>query len=150
MPGASHVDESVLITYDNMVEIRTTTATDGTEVVAIEPGLHWGDVYTYTDQFNKTQVTGRFYPLGIGLALGVGFSFLSNAHGFATHNGYSFEIALADDRIVTASQTSNSDLYKAQKRGGNNFGIVARYNQRIFKAERLWEENQTEDWLGLT
>lgn len=156
VPGAANVNNGVLISFDNMKNATIKNAADGTEIVAVQPGLHWGDLYTYTDQFNKIPVCGRFYPVGTGLALGAGFSFLSNEVGFATDNVYSFEMVLADGRMVTASQTQNSDLYKAQKGGGNNFGIVTRYNLRLYEGGKvvggmvISAENTTNQWLDLT
>ncbi|KAI1503888.1 hypothetical protein F5X99DRAFT_373754 [Biscogniauxia marginata] len=37
------------------------------------------------------------------------------------------EAVLSDFRVVTASQTENSNLFRALQGGGNNFGIVTRF-----------------------
>jgi FAD/FMN-containing dehydrogenase len=47
---------------------------------------------------------------------------LSNEYGFSADNVVSFELVLADSSIVTASATSNPDLFFALKGGGSNFG----------------------------
>jgi FAD/FMN-containing dehydrogenase len=47
---------------------------------------------------------------------------------------------LADGRVVTASAKENQDLFKVLKGGGNNFGIVTRFDMRTFAAPAggLW------------
>jgi hypothetical protein len=44
-----------------------------------------------------------------------------------------YEVVLASGELVTASNTRNSDLYKALKGGGNNFGIVTSYKMKVFQ-----------------
>ncbi|OAF99159.1 FAD-binding domain-containing protein [Paraphaeosphaeria sporulosa] len=156
VPGAADVDNGILISFDNMKNISLQTASDGTKYAAVQPGLHWGDVYTYLDPLNVIPAVGRFYPVGTGLVLGAGFSFLGNEKGFATDSVYSFETVLANGSIVTVSQTNAPDLFKAMKGGGNNFAIVTRYNLRVFPGGKIAggmviaAEDQTEKWLDLT
>ncbi|KAF7192288.1 putative FAD-linked oxidoreductase [Pseudocercospora fuligena] len=53
-----------------------------------------------------------------------GISFFANKFGWAIDNIISFEVVLADGRIVEASPQNHPDLYKALRGGGGNFGIV--------------------------
>lgn len=53
-----------------------------------------------------------------------GLSHLSNQYGFVADNVVSFEVVLAKGKLVTASATSNPDLYWSLKGGGNNFGAL--------------------------
>ena len=50
----------------------------------------------------------------------------------------SYEIVLASGCLVTASATSNPDLWRALKGGSNNFGIVTRFTARGFPATNVW------------
>lgn len=155
VPGAANVDKGVLISFDNM-KAASISRMDGVEVVSVQPGKVWGDLYQFVDSKNKVFTGGRFYPVGTGLLLGAGFSFLANEVGFSTDGVHSFEMVLADGRLVTASQRSNPDLFKAQKGGGNNFGIVTRYNLRLYEGGNIiggmvvTAESETEKWLDAT
>ncbi|KAI9785107.1 MAG: hypothetical protein M1816_000518 [Peltula sp. TS41687] len=155
VPGAANTNDGILITFANMKNVSLHTDS-GVEYVSVQPGATWGEVYTYTDQFAKVPVAGRFYPVGTGLALGAGFSFLANERGFAVDNVKAYQIVLANGTIVEASQTRNADLFRAQKGGGDNFGVVTRYDLLTYEGGpvvggiMIGSENQTENWLDQT
>ena len=48
------------------------------------------------------------------------------------------QIVLGDGRIVNANKNSNSDLFQALKGGGNNLGIVTRFDLIAFTQGDLW------------
>jgi hypothetical protein len=72
------------------------------------------------------------------LTLGGGISHFANAYGWACDNVDSFEVVTASGLVVTASATSFPDLYWALRGGGNNFGIVTRFNMRTFPHREMW------------
>ena len=45
-----------------------------------------------------------------------------------------YRVVLADGRIVDANQETHQDLFRALKGGGNNFGIVTRFDMVTFPA----------------
>lgn len=45
---------------------------------------------------------------------------------------------LASGAVTTASETTNPDLWRALKGGGNNFGIVTRITARTFPSTDVW------------
>lgn len=51
---------------------------------------------------------------------------------------HSFEVVLADGKIITASSGQNSDLYKALKGGSSNFGIVTNVKMTTFHRTPIW------------
>lgn len=53
-------------------------------------------------------------------------------------NVINFEIVLASGEIVDANETHYSDLYKALKGGGNNFGVVTRFDYKTFEQGEFW------------
>jgi len=53
-------------------------------------------------------------------------------------NVISYEIVLASGSIITASESSNPDLWRALKGGSNNFGIVTRFTLRTFSCGIIW------------
>ncbi|KAK3685169.1 hypothetical protein B0T22DRAFT_517027 [Podospora appendiculata] len=96
-----------------------------TKLVTIGTGVRWGDVYTVLDPLNLTVVGGRVMDVGVGgLMLGGGLSYLSDLYGLACDNAVSYEVVLADGRVVQATATSHRDLFWALKGGINNFGIL--------------------------
>lgn len=53
-------------------------------------------------------------------------------------NILSYEIVLASGSVVTASETTNHDLWRALKGGANNFGVVTRFRVRSFPCSKVW------------
>lgn len=51
-----------------------------------------------------------------------GLSYLSNLYGMACDNVASFQVVLADGRLVNANADSHPDFFWALKGGANNFG----------------------------
>ncbi|KAG7128510.1 putative FAD-linked oxidoreductase like protein [Verticillium longisporum] len=77
-----------------------------------------------------------YEPLGYGvggLSLGGGASFHTGKRGFTCNNIVNYEIVLADGTIANANAVENSGLHRASKGGGNNFGIVTRFDLQTFE-----------------
>jgi hypothetical protein len=53
-------------------------------------------------------------------------------------NVVNYEVALASGEIINANAKENSDLWLALRGGGNNFGVVTRYDMKTFKQGPLW------------
>ncbi|KAL4757313.1 uncharacterized protein BDW70DRAFT_163654 [Aspergillus foveolatus] len=102
-------------------------------------GTKWGDVYKAPEPLGVAVPGGRADTVGVGgLLIGGGLSYFANLYGLACDNVLSFEIVLGNGTITTAGSTTNTDLFRAQKCGGSNFGIVTRVTLRAFKQARLW------------
>jgi FAD/FMN-containing dehydrogenase len=67
-----------------------------------------------------------------------GLSFYTPQYGPVCSNILSYEIVLASGAIVTASASTNPDLWRALKGGSNNFGIVTRFTARSFPSSKIW------------
>ncbi|KAF2127003.1 FAD-binding domain-containing protein [Dothidotthia symphoricarpi CBS 119687] len=129
--GASSIDGGITVTFERMKGI--TLSDSDKKVASIEPGNLWYDVYTTLAVDNLAVVGGRVSTIGVGgLTLGGGISFFANTYGWACDNVASFEVVTASGIIVTASPTSFPDLYWALRGGGNNFGIVTRFDLETF------------------
>ncbi|KAG7406552.1 Bifunctional solanapyrone synthase [Fusarium oxysporum f. sp. rapae] len=99
------------------------------KIVSIEPGNIWGPVYEQLTKSDVSVVGGRLYNIGVGgLTTGGGISFFSNIYGWACDNVESYEVVLANGVIVKASATTLPDLYWALRGGGNNFGLIVKFN----------------------
>jgi hypothetical protein len=127
---SSSVDGGVTVTFEKMKQI---TLSEDKKIAAIEPGNLWYDIYTNLQNDNLTVVGGRVSAIGIGgLTTGGGISFFANEYGWACDNVASYEVVTASGLIVTASPTSFPDLFWALRGGGNNFGIVTKFNLETF------------------
>ncbi|KAF2821970.1 FAD-binding domain-containing protein [Ophiobolus disseminans] len=128
--SASSADGGITVTFENMKDISLSS---DKKIASIEPGNLWYDIYTNLQAHNLAVVGGRVSAIGIGgLTTGGGISYFANQYGWACDNVASFEVVTASGIIVTASPTAFSDLYWALRGGGNNFGIVTKFNLETF------------------
>ncbi|KAK0611938.1 hypothetical protein B0T14DRAFT_531305 [Immersiella caudata] len=140
-----------------------------TGVITLGPGNRLDEVAAKLDGTGWTFVGGRIGHTGVGgLAVGGGLSYLSTQHGWAASSILEFEVVLANGTVVRASESTNGDLFKVLKGGGNNFGVVTEYvvqgyrqgdvvggnlafvrseetDRRMLKAVRDWTEWNTDD-----
>lgn len=124
------MDGGVTVTFEKMRGIELSS---DKKIAAIEPGNLWYDIYTHLHADNVTVVGGRVSAIGIGgLTTGGGISYFANEYGWACDNVASFEVVTASGMIVNASPTTYPDLFWALRGGGNNFGIVTKFNLETF------------------
>ncbi|KAI3319101.1 FAD-binding domain-containing protein [Xylariaceae sp. AK1471] len=109
------------------------------DTVSIAAGERWGAVYEKLDPLGLSVAGGRSARNGIGgLALQGGLSFFSSREGFIADNVVNYQIVLASGEIVNANANDHPDLWKALRGGGNNFGVVTRFDLRTFKQGALY------------
>ncbi|KAH7095341.1 hypothetical protein FB567DRAFT_27257 [Paraphoma chrysanthemicola] len=134
--GASNIEDGVTIDlrYINAVEYDAKNS-----LVKVGPGSDWDKVFTTLEPLGVITTGGRSSTVGVGgLTLGGGISYFSPEHGLICDNVLEFEVVLADGRIVTASKTSNPDLFTVLKGGNNNFGIVTAFKFGTFDYDGMW------------
>ncbi|OJJ08590.1 hypothetical protein ASPVEDRAFT_156216 [Aspergillus versicolor CBS 583.65] len=98
-------------------------------VARVGPGCTWGEVYAWLEESKLSVIGGRDQQVGLGGFLtGGGMGALPNLYGLGADGVKNFEILLGDGRLVNANSSGNTDLYRALKGGGSNFGIVTRFD----------------------
>jgi FAD/FMN-containing dehydrogenase len=106
----------------NKVDIRGTQAVIGA-------GAKLKDVYAGLAQAGRALPAGSCPTVGIaGLTLGGGIGVLSRKYGLTCDHLSSAQVVTADGKLVTASASSEPDLFWALRGGGGgNFGIVTEF-----------------------
>jgi FAD binding domain len=136
--GASNIAAGITIDLAWLNEI---TVNEDRDTVSISPGNKWVDVYRELEQKNLTVAGGRIADVGVGgLTLGGGISFFSNMHGWVCDNVASYEVVTASGGIINASSHSHEDLYWALRGGGNNFGLVTKFEMLSYPHDQglMW------------
>ncbi|KAI0201540.1 FAD binding domain-containing protein [Astrocystis sublimbata] len=90
-------------------------------------GVQGFEAYRAAREANVTIVGGEGRTVGItgGYILGGGHSPLSSVYGMGSDQVLSMEVVTADGKFLTASETSNPDLFWALRGGGGStFGVV--------------------------
>ncbi|EPS36796.1 hypothetical protein H072_9662 [Dactylellina haptotyla CBS 200.50] len=139
--GASNTEGGLTIDLVNLNEIKLSADKKQT---SIGPGNVWYDVYSKLEPEGVTVIGGRVSAIGVGgLTLGGGISFFSSRHGWACDNINNYEVVFADGTIRDVNYSSYPDLYWALRGGGNNFGIVTRFDLATYPQGDLWAGSQT-------
>ncbi|KAE8149080.1 hypothetical protein BDV25DRAFT_168076 [Aspergillus avenaceus] len=124
--GSSNSPGGITIWFKNLSEV---TLNEDQSVASIGPGNTWGKVYRALEPYGLAVVGGRLASIGVGgLITGGGISFHSNLYGWALDNVESYEVVTASGQIVIASVTQHPDLYWGLRGGGNNLGLVTKFN----------------------
>ncbi|KAI0162433.1 hypothetical protein BJ166DRAFT_497115 [Pestalotiopsis sp. NC0098] len=133
-PGCSNIQDGITL---NLGLLRGIEIGDG--VVGIAAGETWGPVFDKLVEQGLGCQGSRSSKGGIGgLALAGGLSLFSSREGFISDDVINYELVLASGEIVNANADDNADLWRALRGGGNNFGVVTRYDLRTFQQSRFW------------
>jgi FAD/FMN-containing dehydrogenase len=126
--GFANTGNGVTIDLTSLHDVKISNDHNTASVGA---GASWVQVYAALDPIGKSVAGGRNGNVGVGgLTLGGGISYFSPQVGFTCDTVVNFEIVLPSGKLVNANETSNVDLFRALKGGGNNFGVVTRFDFR--------------------
>ncbi|XDG05839.1 hypothetical protein ABKA04_005454 [Annulohypoxylon sp. FPYF3050] len=136
VPGTNNITGAVTIDLNLLNKIEVDTASGKVKFGA---GVKWQDLYGELTKYKSTVAGGRTGGVGVsGLLLGGGSSWMTAKVGWACDNVLSYEVVLADGRIITADHEHHADLFRALKGGSNNFGIVTSFTMPILPSDHIW------------
>ncbi|KAN0089830.1 FAD-binding domain containing protein [Hyaloscypha variabilis] len=139
--GASNIDGGLTI---DLLELNEVIISADQTQTSVGSGNRWVDVYDVLEPKGLSVIGGRVADIGVGgLTLGGGMSFFSGRYGWACDNVNTYEVVFADGSIREVSYSTYPDLYFALRGGGNNFGIVTRFDLATFPQGDLWAGSQT-------
>ncbi|KAL4950163.1 hypothetical protein BDW69DRAFT_187613 [Aspergillus filifer] len=139
--GASSIEHGITIDLGLMA---STMYNAETEIASLQPGGSWAVSYRELEKYKRMIAGGREGKVGIaGLLIGGGKTFYTCRVGWGCDQVINYEVVLADGRIVNASNADNADLFRALKGGGNNFGIVTRFDMVTFPAKDIWNASRS-------
>lgn len=134
--GANNIAGGVTIDLTGLSHVEYDAAT---ETVAIGPGQRWRSVYGELRRHKRVVAGGREGGVGVaGLLLGGGNTFFTGRSGMACDHVLSYDLVLADGRIIKVDRDSHPDLWRCLKGGSNNFGIVTNFVMKAIESDRVW------------
>jgi len=137
--GFSSVSNGPLISLEKFDQAILDPATG---IVDVGPGNRLDGIAKKLQGTGWTFVGGRIGNTGVGgLVLGGGLSYMSAQYGWAASSVLQYTIVLADGTITNVTASSNPDLFKALKGGGNNFGVVTNYKLQAHPQADIWGGN---------
>ncbi|CAK1363564.1 Bifunctional solanapyrone synthase [Cercospora beticola] len=133
--GANSIQDGISIDLQQLNQV--TVNKDGS--ASIGPGNRWGRVYETLDPLGLTVMGGRVSTVGVGgLLVSGGLSFLHPSQGLGVDNIRNYQLVNADGKVLEVNQKNNPDLFWALRGGGNNFGIVTRFDVNTVKHQSFW------------
>jgi len=123
----------------DMRDLRELTVDPVARRLRAGAGLTAGDVVAAAHEHGMTIPFGDVASVGIaGITLGGGIGYLSRKHGMTVDHLVSVELVTADGRVVTASATSEPELFWALRGGGGNFGVAASFEYHLVDAGMVY------------
>ncbi|KAH7133850.1 hypothetical protein EDB81DRAFT_887662 [Dactylonectria macrodidyma] len=123
--GANSVEDGLVI---DLNELGSVALNNDRSEVTVGGGCLWEGVYTFLRNEGLACIGGGVHNVGVGgHVTGGGYGPLTQKYGMACDNLISATVVLADGRIVTASDSENSDLLWRIKGGSSNFGVVVEF-----------------------
>jgi FAD/FMN-containing dehydrogenase len=107
-------------------------------LVKVGAGARIMDVVTAVSQKGYAFASGTCGTVGMSLALGSGFGFLSRRYGLTIDTLEAVQIILANGQVITASERDNHDLFWAIRGAGSgNYGLITDFVFKVFPLRKV-------------
>ncbi|KAF5689524.1 6-hydroxy-D-nicotine oxidase [Fusarium circinatum] len=131
-PAAGFANFNGGVTID-MTTLSSVSLNKKSAIASIGAGAKWLDVYQHLNGSGVQVAGGRNGNVGVGgLLLGGGISHFTTKVGWACDRVVNYEVVLANGSLISSNKRENSDLLLALKGGGNNFGVITRFDVETF------------------
>ncbi|KAJ4254535.1 hypothetical protein NW762_010134 [Fusarium torreyae] len=131
-PAAGFANTDGGVTID-MTTLSSVSLHKGTRAASVGAGAKWLDVYKHLEGSGVQVAGGRNGNVGVGgLLLGGGISHFTTKVGWACDRVMNYQVVLVNGTLINANKDQNSDLFLALKGGGNNFGVITRFDLETF------------------
>jgi FAD/FMN-containing dehydrogenase len=133
--GHSTVDGGIVLDLSNMKGLHIDTER---RTAWAKPGLTAGEYTAAAAEHGLATPFGDTASVGIaGLTLGGGIGWLVRKYGLAIDALEAVEMVTADGRLLTANADHHPDLFWAVRGGGGNFGVVTRFQFKLYPVETV-------------
>ena len=107
-------------------------------LVKVGAGARIMDVVTTVSQKGYAFASGTCGTVGMSLALGSGFGFLSRRYGLTIDTLIAVQVILANGQIITASEREHDDLFWAIRGAGScNYGLITDFIFKVFPLRKV-------------
>lgn len=128
--GNAVVDNGLMIDLSKMKAIHIDVAN---KTATAEPGVILREFDAATMEHGLATTGGTVSDTGLaGLTLGGGLGYLMGRFGITADNLLSAEMILANGDQVKVTKNNYPDLFWAIRGGGGNFGIVSKFEYRLY------------------
>jgi FAD/FMN-containing dehydrogenase len=128
--GNAVVDNGLMIDLSKMKAIHIDVAN---KTATAEPGVILREFDAATMEHGLATTGGTVSDTGLaGLTLGGGLGYLMGRFGITADNLLSAEMVLANGDQVKVTKHNYPDLFWAIRGGGGNFGIVSKFEYRLY------------------
>ena len=104
----------------------------------VETGIRAGEFTIATGEHGLVTGLGDSGSVGIGgITLAGGVGFLVRKNGLTIDDLLAAEVVTADGNLVTASESSEPDLFWAIRGGEGNFGVATRFQLRLHEISEI-------------
>ncbi|KAH8179376.1 FAD binding domain-containing protein [Sarocladium implicatum] len=123
----------------DLSHLRDVSVDASKQTVTFGGGCLWSDINDALAEHGLATPGGAVSHTGVGgLILHGGYGVLSGLHGLSIDNLISCEVVLADQSIVTASETENKDLFWALRGAGSSFGVVTSFTLKAYPQGQVY------------
>jgi UDP-N-acetylenolpyruvoylglucosamine reductase len=135
-PGFGTNDGGIVI---DLADLQDVAVDADAQTVRAGGGCTWKVFNEGTHAYGLATTGGIIGSTGIGgLTLGGGIGYLTRKYALSCDNLLSAEVVTADGEVLTASESSNDDLFWALRGGGGNFGVVTTFEYRLHPVAEIY------------